>query len=147
MEETRTERQLRDILQSNPAIYDWVFTRDVRIDAQSVPRSHPVLVLNTRHLGDDHQLAAAFVHEQLHWGIRPIEQPLLCELEQRYPDLPIGPPDGCRTRFSNYLHLVICSLEYRSLITLLGPAAALATLQRATHYRRIYQTVTLTPTA
>ena len=40
-DEIRTEHQLRDILQSNPAIYDSVFTRDVRIDALSVPHSHP----------------------------------------------------------------------------------------------------------
>ena len=68
--------------------------------------------MNTRHLGDDQQLTAAFVHEQLHWGTRPIERQLLTDLEQRYPDLPIGSPDGCRTRFPNYLHPVICSLDY-----------------------------------
>jgi hypothetical protein len=42
---------------------------------------------------------------------------------------------------SNYLHIVICSLEHQALIALLGPAAARATLLRSTHYKRIYQIV------
>ena len=101
--EVRTERQLRSILAVFPAVSKWVFTREIRIEANVVPHSHPVLTLTTRHLDDDQQLLAAFVHEQLHWGVKPLDDRLITELERRYPNLPIGPPAGCRTRFSNYL--------------------------------------------
>jgi hypothetical protein len=138
--ETRTEHQLRRLLRTYP-VSDWVFTRDIRIDATAIPHSHPVLTLNTRHLEDDHRLLGTFVHEQLHWGVSTLDRQLACELTHRYRDVQVGPPEGCRSAFSNYLHIVICTLEYHALITLLGATAARATVQRITHYKRIYQIV------
>lgn len=138
--EDQTDRQLRRILGSYP-VSDWVFTRDIRIEANAVPHSHPVLTLNTRHLDDDHQLLATFIHEQLHWGVTKLDAHVVAQLAQRHPDLPIGAPDGCRSTLSNYLHIVICSFEHHALTTLLGPTAARATLQRQTHYKRIYEVV------
>lgn len=138
--EAQTEHQLRRLLRTY-TVSDWIFTPDIRIEAHAVAHSHPVLTLNTRHLDDDHQLLATFIHEQLHWGVTKLDTHLVTQLAHRYPDLPIGPPDGCRSTVSNYLHIVICSLEYQALITLLGPTAARATLQRSAHYTRIYQIV------
>lgn len=138
--EDQTERQLRRILGSYP-VSDWVFTLDIRIEANAVPHSHPVLTLNTRHLDDDHQLLATFIHEQLHWGVTKLDARVVAQLAQRYPDLPVSAPDGCRSTLSNYLHIVSCSFEHHALTTLLGPAAARAILQRKTHYKRIYEIV------
>lgn len=70
-----------------------------------------------------------------------LDKPAVAQLAHRYPDLPVGAPDGCRSAMSNYLHIVICSMEYQALITLLGPTAARAILERSTHYKRIYQIV------
>jgi hypothetical protein len=138
--EAQTEDQLRRLLRTY-RVSEWVFTDDIRIEANTVPHSHPVLTLNTRHLHDDEQVLATFIHEQLHWAVTKLDTDAVTRLAHRYPDLPIGPPDGCRSMWSNYLHIVICSLEYQALITLLGHAAARATLQRNTHYKRIYQIV------
>lgn len=68
--EDQTQRQLRRILGSCP-VSDWVFTRDIRIEANAVPHSHPVLTLNTRHLDDDHQLLATFISTNNFTGVSP----------------------------------------------------------------------------
>jgi hypothetical protein len=94
-----------------------------------------------RVLDDDDRLLATFVHEQLHWGVRALDERLITQLAHRYPDLPIRSPHGCRSVFSNYLHLVICSIGYGALIELVRPARARAALQRTDHYLRIYKIV------
>jgi hypothetical protein len=51
------------------ASYDlsrYTFTRAVVIDEKAIPHSHPMLTLQTRHLGSDDLLLSAYVHEQLH---------------------------------------------------------------------------------
>lgn len=76
--------------------------------------SHRVLTLNTCHLDDDHQLLATFIHEQLNWGVTKLDKHIVTQLAHRYPDLPIGAPDDCRSTLSNYLHVMICSFEHHA---------------------------------
>jgi hypothetical protein len=138
--ELQTAQQLRRLLGAY-AVSEWIFTRDIRIESRAVSHSHPVLTLNTLRLDDDDRLLATFVHEQLHWGVQGLDKRLVTQLAVRYPDLPIGSPEGCRSMFSNYLHVVICALEYQALIKLIGRTRARGALHRANHYRRIYEVV------
>lgn len=45
-------RQL-DALLAKYDLEPWVLTRVVRIDERSIPHSHPVLTLHTRHIGEE----------------------------------------------------------------------------------------------
>ncbi|WP_020577422.1 hypothetical protein [Actinopolymorpha alba] len=143
--ERRTEVELLALL----ATYDltpWCFTTDVLIDeATRIPHSHPVLTLNTRNRGD--YLLAGYVHEQLHWFCsdrRDVVQGLIIdELERRYPSVPVGYPDGCRSAYSTYLHVIVCWQELDALRRLLGRSEAdqLGRRFAATgHYRWVYAT-------
>ncbi|GAB3418805.1 hypothetical protein [Flindersiella endophytica] len=139
--EARTEQCLAALLREYP-LDRWLHTAHVRIDERArVPHSHPVLTLNARYSGEE--LLSAYVHEQLHWyvawpGDRP---PIFEELGRRYPDLPVEPPAGCGSAFSNVLHLVVNSLEYVSLADLLGEEAARELLLRKHYHRTIYRTL------
>lgn len=138
--EASTEQQLRRLLLTH-AVQDWIFTYDSPHPNGRRSPQPPRVDLNTRYLDDDDRLLATFVHEQLHWGIQKLEGGMIAELSHRYPNLPVSPPDGCGSTFSNYLHLVICAFEHLALTELLGQPRACATLQRADHYRRIHDIV------
>lgn len=100
----------------------WYFTQDVVIEEGTIPHSHPVLTLNTaNHRGF---LLGTFVHEQLHWYVsdrdeiadRIYEEVLLA----RYPEVPVGLPEGAHDEVSTYLHLIVNWLEVDALRRLLG---------------------------
>jgi hypothetical protein len=143
--ERQTKTQLERLLKS----YDlsaYTFTRDVLIDEHSIPHSHPVLTLHTRHLNSDDQLLSTYVHEQLHWFLAAHENQTEAaegELRKVYPQVPVGPPDGAQDEQSTYLHLVDCYLEMQADRRLLGPQRAGAVMQfwAGDHYRWIYRTV------
>jgi len=64
--EMQTKSQLQKLL----AQYDlsrFIFTKEIIIDREAIPHSHPVLTLHTRHLKDDELFLSTFVHEQIHW--------------------------------------------------------------------------------
>jgi hypothetical protein len=86
-------------------------------------------------------MVAPFVHEQLHWGVPPLTSELIDILVDRYPPLPLGPPAGCQSHDSNYLHIVICTFEYDILASLLGRRRSHHLLANARHYQRIYEIV------
>jgi hypothetical protein len=93
--EALTEHQLRRLLRAR-AVWDWIFTYDIRIETRVIPHSHPTLTLNTRYLDDDDRLLATFVHEQLHWSVQKLDDGLITQLAHHYPNLPIEPPHGVR---------------------------------------------------
>src|SRR5882724_2292620 len=67
---TDRERQTKAQLERLLSTYDlgkYTFTQNVIIDEKSIPHSHPILTLHTRHLHSDDQLLSTYVHEQLHW--------------------------------------------------------------------------------
>jgi hypothetical protein len=124
----------------------WIFTRDVLVEDGAIPHSHPTLTLNTFNRGPF--LLASFVHEQLHWYLverDPIadavyEQVLL----KRYPEVPVGLPEGAESEISTYLHLMVCWLEVDALRRLLGRDAADALARRLGEvgvYRWVYRSV------
>lgn len=124
----------------------WIFTTSVVIDDSSLPHSHPVLTLHTRHLKDDDLLLSTFVHEQLHWYITQNQkkaEAAVEELKVLYPDIPIGFPQGSRDAEGNYYHLLVIYLEYRANRDLLGELRARQVMEfwAADHYTWIYKTI------
>src|SRR5215813_15153662 len=97
---SQSEIQTKEQLQRLVKTYDlskWIFTKAILIDEKSVPHSHPVLTLHTRHLKDDDLLLSTFVHEQLHWFL--VEKPketdeAYKELKAIFPKVPVGFPEG-----------------------------------------------------
>jgi hypothetical protein len=143
--ELQTKAQLEKILTS----YDlnkYTFTRNVVIDQQAIPHSHPVLTLHTRHLNSDDQLLSTYVHEQLHWYLDAHSrdtQAAEADLRKIYPHIPVGYPDGAQDEESTYLHLIDCYLEMRADRELMGdqPASEVMKFWAGDHYRWIYRTV------
>jgi len=142
-EEQRARDQLLRIL-STWDLSRWLFTHEARIDARAIPHSHPVLTVNTRYLANDTAQAATFVHEQLHWFLarhRSATDAAIAELEHVFPGAPQGPPEGARDRYSTYLHLLVCLLEYDALSVLFDEGVARRTLEGWRHYPWVYEQV------
>jgi hypothetical protein len=144
--ETQTSEQLRGLLER----YDlspWEYTVRVLIDERSIPHSHPVLTLHTRHRNDDLLLLSTYLHEQLHWFIwrQPDEriEPAIAALMERYPQPPVGFPQGAETLLSTDLHYLVCYLEYLSLRRIVGEREARRAISfwMDDHYTEIYRTV------
>ena len=82
-----------------------------------IPHSHPVLTLNAR-LYNPEEILCEYLHEQMHWyaerlGCAEEGSPLIAELKRRYPDAPVGFPEGGNDEFSSYLHLLVNWLKSR----------------------------------
>ena len=140
-----TRDQLLRLLQT----YDlskWIFTEKVAIDSNSIPHSHPVLTLHTRHLREDDLLLATFLHEQTHWFLdarREATDKALKALRRAFPEVPVGYPEGAADLESSYLHLVINYLEFVALVQVVGEQRARQVFDfwAQDHYRAIYRMV------
>ncbi|MGM9484318.1 hypothetical protein ACS5PN_24195 [Roseateles sp. NT4] len=147
--ERQTQAQLERLLQS----YDvsrWVHTRDIVIDEEEIPHSHPVLTLHARHLKDDDLLLSTFVHEQTHRMLdeHPAEHAAAVrELKKLYPRIPTGYPEGSDSAEVNYDHLIIIYTEYRADQRLMGELRARAVMEffAHDHYRWLYREVLRDP--
>ncbi len=146
---TENERKTREQflrLFEQYALDKWLYTERMQIEEGAIPHSHPILTFGTQYLHDTEQLLGAYIHEQIHW---------FCVLEEKfeqlkrvmetfrkwYTDLPISLPEGCGNAHANYLHIVVCYLEYRGLVELLGTQAARKVIGRITHYTKIYELI------
>jgi hypothetical protein len=148
---TGNEREVAAVAQLEGLLerYDlsrWCFTDVCRVQSMVVPRSHPVLRLNTRHLGDDDQALSTFLHEQLHWWLyqHPGADGAIEAVRARWPEPPGATDGGAANAFSTWLHLVLCPLEMQAVEEVLGhdlPQAARA----SGHYSWIYQQVQQDP--
>lgn len=124
--ERRAEQQLRRLLDEHD-VTPWIFTREIVIQSGVLPHSHPVLTLNTRHVDDDLRQLSTFVHEQIHWFVNAdtlAAEATLAELRRLYPEVPVGRPEGARSEFSTYLHLIVCWLELDAMTRLVGAGQA-----------------------
>jgi hypothetical protein len=141
--ELQRKNQLERIL-NKYNLSKWTFTKKVLIDEQtSIPHSHPVLTLNASP-ADDFELLATFVHEQIHWfeESKPRQRDkAIEELKTIYPDAPGGPPEGARDKYSTYLHLMVCYLEYEAMMELAGKEKAKEVMTSKRYYKWIYRTV------
>jgi len=143
------EQQTRTQMQGLLKRYDlspYIYTHDVVIDQDAIPHSNPVLTLHTRHLKQDDELLATFVHEQAHWFVEAHEDAeAKAEQEYRalYPKVPVGYPEGAQDEQSTYLHLTVCYLEYQGMKKLAGAERAKATMEfwAKDHYTWVYRTL------
>jgi hypothetical protein len=142
--EIRVRTEL-DFLIRKYNLKNYFFTDAVIInESADNPHSHPVLTLNTRHLGDI--LLSTFIHEQIHWyAVQHFSRmkAAVQELKIIYPTVPVGYPNGARDEFSTYLHIIINWLELDTLSVLLEKnqfKEVVDFLQRD-HYRWIYNIV------
>lgn len=144
--EAETRAQLQRLLKEY-GLAPWIFTRSIRIDERSIPHSHPVLTLHTRHVRDDELLVSTFVHEQLHWFLSERNdrtQLAIAELRQLFPTVPSGPDaGGARDEQSTYMHLLVCQLERRAVLRLMGELKGKQVMDfwAGDHYQWIYRTV------
>lgn len=101
------------------------FTKNIQIQSRVIPHSHPVLTLNTRYAEQPHKLLSVLLHEQLHWWAeqRKIDvAKAMVDLKLLFPTLP---SDGvAKDSHSTYLHMVVCFLEFESLVFYLGKIKA-----------------------
>ena len=123
------------------------YTNQVRIAPNSLPHSHPILTLNTRPDSEE-ELLGIYLHEQMHWYVtwfsRKAPQDwnaLLRELNQLYPEVPIGGSDGARDEHSTYLHLIVNHLEVEATCRLLPRDQVEQRVRQLHFYRWIYGTV------
>jgi hypothetical protein len=139
--EAQTKERLEGLLQKYN-LSKWMFTRKILIEDKVIPHSHPVLTLNTKEDGD--VLLATFVHEQIHWFLSANferTEKAKAELKAIYPEVPVGSPNGARSKESTYLHLIVNYLEYEATRELLGEGRAKAVFEGKGYYRWIYKTV------
>lgn len=140
--ERATADQLRRILREHD-VARWIYTRRIHVDERSIPHSHPVLTVHTRHLGSEHGLLATFLHEQFHWledGNDNFRQ-AMSAFAEAYPNAPAGGPEGARDLESTYRHLLVCDLELQAMTKLVGENRAREILGASRHYIWIYDRV------
>src|SRR5713226_2482130 len=121
-QETEAVQQLKRILERHD-LSKWIFTSKVKIDARSVPHSHPVLTMNANYLDEDGLALAVLIHEEIHWHLSAhIEdtKKAIAKFRRIYPVVPTDPPKGARDEYSTYLHLAVNYLEYQALQQILG---------------------------
>ncbi|HEY3930082.1 MAG TPA: hypothetical protein VGL89_17050 [Candidatus Koribacter sp.] len=124
----------------------WSYTHKIVIDEKSIPHSHPVLTLHTRHLKQDDELLSTYVHEQLHWFFVANDQDTdaaISDLKKLYPKVPVGYPDGANDEQSTYLHILVCYEEGQLDDRILGSDRTREVMNfwAGDHYRWVYRTV------
>lgn len=144
--EVKTKAKLQQLLKT----YDlskWVFTDTVVIETGVIPHSHPVLTINTRDRDQDMLLLSTFVHEQIHWYVAnrdSAREKAINEFREIYPNIPAGRKEGgARNKYSSYLHLIVCYLEYEGMIELAGDKKGEEAIEYWSnhHYTWIYKEV------
>ena len=146
---TASEAETRDQLQrllANYDLSDWLWTRKIVIDEDSIPHSHPVLTLHTRHRNEDMLLLSTFVHEEYHWyetAHSDDTSAAITEFKAKFPGLPAGGLDGAGDEESSYLHMIVCYAEWQKMKALVGPERARQIMEfwAGDHYRAIYRLV------
>jgi hypothetical protein len=116
-----------------------IFTKEIRIESKVIPHSHPVLTLNTRHAEEPFKLLSVFLHEQFHWWTEQKSAEVemaIKDLRLLFPELPKA--GVAKDEHSTYLHLIICFLEYDSLIFYLKKKEANKILKDLTYKDKIY---------
>jgi hypothetical protein len=126
----------------------WEFTDKVHIDKNSIPHSHPILTLHTRHTSREQKdiLLSTYLHEQIHWYLDKNQEKAdsaIAELKNIFKDVPVGFPQGARDEYSTYLHLLVCYLELEAISELLSKqrVQAVSLFLQQDHYTWIYEQV------
>lgn len=121
------------------------YTNHLRISPTEIPHSHPVLTLNTALFNPD-EILCEYLHEQMHWYLDGLSRadpstPLIAELKRRYPEAPIGYPEGANDEYSTYLHLVVNWLEVEAASQFLARERVVEIAHTKHYYRWVYRSV------
>ncbi len=126
----------------------WEFTDKVHINKRSIPHSHPILTLHTRHTSrkQTDQLLSTYIHEQIHWHLNyniDKTNAAIEELKTIFKAVPFGFPEGARDESSTYLHLIVCYLELEAIRELLSEKRVnkVTNFWLQDHYTWIYRQV------
>lgn len=146
-EQKAMAQMLRIFEKHHVKLRPWTFTQKIRIQDSVVPFSHPVLTLNTAYLNNDVKQLATFLHEQFHWYIanHPHRENAISEFQLCFPKLPYNKRRLAGNEYSTYLHLIVCDLEFQSLSSIIGLAAAKEALAQWRHSTWIYEQVLNNP--
>jgi hypothetical protein len=146
--EQRLQQRLSKILaRYGPRLERWRFIDRVVLDDGSISHSHPVLTIGarTKAVRTDKGLLAVYLHEQIHWFLsgHPVRlRRALTDLKAKYPLVKVGAKEGgARDEKSSYLHLLVCTLEYDALRTIIGNVSSTRLLSSKPYYEWIYETV------
>jgi hypothetical protein len=145
---TTAEKEIKSRLEAllnKHALEPYLYTKDIKIQADIIPHSHPTLTLNTDFASDTH-LLSTFLHEQMHWYSLSKdydEEAMGREIFQLYPEVPADLPVGAGSTQSTYLHILICYLEYHTLSRVLGKEAAREHMEYMSqqYYTWVYETI------
>jgi hypothetical protein len=146
--EQRLQQRLCKILDRyGSRIERWQFTDKVVLDDKSISHSHPVLTIGTKTkaVKTDMGLLAIYLHEQIHWFLsdHPVRvRRAVRGLRVMYPQVRVGTKEGgARDEKSTYLHLLVCTLEYDALRSIMSKASSTRLLSSKPYYEWIYKTV------
>lgn len=118
---TKSTALMRQNIEHLIQVYDvspLMVTYNIEIDSRSAPsRSHPTLTLNTRFADQPQKILSVLLHEQLHWWTAKNKVPTLKAIAEIKRLFPNAPREGnLKTNLGTYEHLIVCLLEYDSLI-------------------------------
>jgi hypothetical protein len=146
--ERRLQLRLSKILaRYGPRLERWQFTDRVVLDEGSISHSHPILTIGarTKAVRTNAGLLAVYLHEQIHWflGKHPSRlRRALRDLRARYLQVKVGAKEGgARDEKSTHLHLLVCTLEYDALRSIIGNVSSKRLLSSKPYYPWIYKTV------
>jgi hypothetical protein len=145
--QSRAEKTIECIkrLRKQYDICRFEYTNHLRVAPTEMPHSHPVLTLNTQ-LNNPEEILCEYLHEQMHWyetklGCAGEGSPLIADLKQRYPQAPVGFPEGANDEYSTYLHLLVNWLEIEAASQFIPRERAEEIARRKHDYRWMYRTV------
>jgi hypothetical protein len=103
------------------------------------------LTLNTE-LHNPEEILCEYLHEQMHWYENRLRcasegSPLIAELKQRYPQAPVGFPEGGNDEYSTYLHLLANWLEIEAASQFISRERVEEITRTKRYYRWMYGTV------
>jgi hypothetical protein len=146
--ELATVKLLQALRQSHD-LRKWEFTNKININKKSIPHSHPLLTLHTRHTNREQTdlLLSTYIHEQIHWHLDKNKEGLekaVEELKTVFKDVPVGYPEGGNSEFWTYGHILVCYLELEAVAELLSSSRydRVVEFWKSDHYTWIYKQVT-----
>ena len=142
--EIKTKQKLLRVLEEYD-VKKWIYTDSLVISEKvDIPFSHPVITLNTEPQSDLSYLAG-FIHENIHWYIRSKKREgnvkAIKELQEKFPEVPVGKGQGAGSRMSTYFHLIVNYFEYDAIKQLAGERAARAVIKNRYYYKWIYKQI------
>lgn len=121
-------------------LQDFIFTRQVTVDENAIPHSHPILTLNCRHNENPERLLLCFLHEQFHWYASSKRDSAMLAIEDLKSEFLNFSSNisGEEDAFSSYLHLIINWLELQAGKQFLGKKLAYDLISKMDVYPKIY---------